>query len=154
MIYKHFPRSERSREVPKRFTLFLETRSQLVTRSPFVFTSRSTFPFYYSFEYFIDSLPLASLKQCNLAPGLAQEIYTRSLFSIIFARVKNVLACQGNISNMLLCEYLLLACQKKVTDISLWENVMKIFFLLPSKFLADVPLWVPQLQFPLEVHLA
>ena len=29
---------------------------------------------------------------------------------------------------------------------------MKIFFLLPSKFLADVPLWVLQLQFPLEVH--
>lgn len=56
---------------------------------------------------------------------------------------------------MLLCEYLLLACQKKVTDISLWGECHEdIFFLLPSKFLADVPLWVPQLQFPLEVHLA
>lgn len=46
-----------------------------------------------------------------------------------FARVKKIaLACQGNISNMLLCEYLLPACQKKVTGISLWGECHEEFF--------------------------
>lgn len=48
------------------------------------------------FQYFIDSLPLASLKQWNLAPGLAQEIYLQFILHIF---------CQGKKRSCLSGEY-------------------------------------------------
>ena len=48
------------------------------------------------FEYFIDSLPLVSLKQWNLAPGLAQELYLQFI-------LRNF--CQGEKRSCLSGEY-------------------------------------------------
>lgn len=148
---------EISREVLKRFICFLETEASLSTQEP----QRSVFCLYLKIYFCLLLYSLSAL--------LTLCLCLQSMKSCIWISTRNIPAVyppyffQDKKRSCLSGEYkqyvpvwilITFLSEKGYRNFPFGRMPWRFFFLLPSKFFTDVPLWALQLQFPLEVHLA